>query len=337
MTKKDNKLHDVNFDSILNEAKQTSILNKGKRQARWRTIVITLLILLMITPVAFLSTLMYYSFGNKANDYRDVVISTFALTEPNVLIDPDKVDNVIHPFFSIDYKMDLLKTVGAERKWIGEYDTTFTINNLTKQDKRMITEKKPEIPLLENRMLFHPDAFMPYSREGWDQLEKLPEGTVSEVYFSLTDTYKPEEVKDLFNDFDIMLLWYAVDTGLDGQMKDPSGDNEGVYLPPIGYPAGMQSSPNDPFSKDESNEKQFLQELKFIQQHEELATDVARAKTLALEERIDYLDKNGIAVYGIVATGPSKELLKLRELEEIRGCRIGSIDFWNWNKESGSQ
>lgn len=44
-----------------------------------------------------------------------------------------------------------------------------------------------------------------------------------------------------------------------------------------------------------------------------------------------YLQKvNGFMVYGAVVTGPTKELLRLQELEEIQGVQLGEITFWNW-------
>lgn len=49
-----------------------------------------------------------------------------------------------------------------------------------------------------------------------------------------------------------------------------------------------------------------------------------------LQERYDYLKKNGFTVYGAVVTGPVKELLKLKDVKEIRGAQLGEMDYWNW-------
>ena len=51
-----------------------------------------------------------------------------------------------------------------------------------------------------------------------------------------------------------------------------------------------------------------------------------------LKERYQFLKDEGFIVYGAVVTGPVKELLKLKDVEEIHGERLGEIDFWNWDE-----
>lgn len=52
--------------------------------------------------------------------------------------------------------------------------------------------------------------------------------------------------------------------------------------------------------------------------------------TRHFKEHLLYLEENGFQVYGAVATGPIKELLKLRELDEIHGVELSEIARWNW-------
>jgi len=52
--------------------------------------------------------------------------------------------------------------------------------------------------------------------------------------------------------------------------------------------------------------------------------------TSYFEERIQFLEENGFMVYGAVITGPTKELLKLKEIDEIDGVQLGEIQFWSW-------
>ncbi|TKI02527.1 anti sigma factor C-terminal domain-containing protein, partial [Bacillus cereus] len=40
--------------------------------------------------------------------------------------------------------------------------------------------------------------------------------------------------------------------------------------------------------------------------------------------------ENGVKVYGIVITGPSKELLKLQNSPHVRYATLGDIEIWNW-------
>nr|WP_279615497.1 anti sigma factor C-terminal domain-containing protein [Paenibacillus typhae] len=49
-----------------------------------------------------------------------------------------------------------------------------------------------------------------------------------------------------------------------------------------------------------------------------------------LEESLSYIEKNGVQLYGVVVTGPVKELLELQEDAWISHIRIGEVRLWNW-------
>ncbi len=53
-------------------------------------------------------------------------------------------------------------------------------------------------------------------------------------------------------------------------------------------------------------------------------------KELNLDKRYEYVKDNGVKVYGIVITGPSKELLKLQNSPHVRYATLGDIEVWNW-------
>ncbi|WP_268895059.1 anti sigma factor C-terminal domain-containing protein [Paenibacillus sp. USDA918EY] len=37
-------------------------------------------------------------------------------------------------------------------------------------------------------------------------------------------------------------------------------------------------------------------------------------------------------MYGAVVTGPTKEILKLKEDPEVSAIRIGEVALWNWRE-----
>ena len=47
------------------------------------------------------------------------------------------------------------------------------------------------------------------------------------------------------------------------------------------------------------------------------------------KQRLAYLKKNGVQVYGVTVTGPVRELEKLKEEPEFWGFRLGRIEVWN--------
>lgn len=56
----------------------------------------------------------------------------------------------------------------------------------------------------------------------------------------------------------------------------------------------MISSLSGPFVSDSPHEEQFIGVLKSLQNHEDLAVKLSRAKTLELSKRISFLEKNGV-------------------------------------------
>ena len=86
-----------------------------------------------------------------------------------------------------------------------------------------------------------------------------------------------------------------------------------------------------PFNSSEDHEKQFMDIVKLLSQHERLATQVAKAKSLALLERLPYLNANGIRVYGLVVTGPTGDLKKLQNDSMVRAMKVGEVRLWNWH------
>ena len=48
-------------------------------------------------------------------------------------------------------------------------------------------------------------------------------------------------------------------------------------------------------------------------------------------ERIEYLKSHGVNIYGMVVTGPTKELLKLKENTWIASIRLGEVRLWDWD------
>ncbi len=76
--------------------------------------------------------------------------------------------------------------------------------------------------------------------------------------------------------------------------------------------------------------------MEYLAENEGLARRVIRGDPdrLRIPERYDYVQENGLRVYGVVVTGPTRELLKLKELETIHSPALGEIRLWNWFQRS---
>ncbi|MEQ2526852.1 anti-sigma factor [Bacillaceae bacterium CLA-AA-H227] len=328
------------YESILNESiqefeemhshsekEQKRIIKKGKNTAIRTNILISLAVLLLIVPVLTLSTYLYYAIGGKANNAIDVAAKTIYVTEPNMSLEEMEIEEDIG-FFSMSITFDVFKRIGREDYKAGDYEIYFAFDSPSFPERRMLLDRPmQEIPTIDTEWLVHPNASDPIGRSGeWDILKNLPDGTVGEVYLSLTELVEPKELEEKLGK-EVQVRWLAVDTGF----EEKQVDKEGVPVGVIGYPAQVDSTTWSPFNgREQSNEEVFMDILDLLEKNEETATKIARSKSLVLSERIAYLKEHGTQVYGAVVTGPVPELRKLENNELIRSIKVGEVKLWNW-------
>jgi hypothetical protein len=171
----------------------------------------------------------------------------------------------------------------------------------------------------------------------WETLDKVHEGTVADLAFSTKQFYTAEEIFLLLDDYDLDISWMPLYMGeLDVFTEGWWGGSNSVAVDAWGlthgreYESDFRSYSTTYPSREniERNQRLMLANMKRIYND-----DQKLAKALLgmhLNERIQFLEENGFMVYGAVVTGPTKELLRLQQLEEIQGVQLGEITFWNW-------
>ncbi|WP_019121944.1 anti sigma factor C-terminal domain-containing protein [Brevibacillus massiliensis] len=92
----------------------------------------------------------------------------------------------------------------------------------------------------------------------------------------------------------------------------------------------------------ERRAKALIAEMEFLQSRKKWAEPMLQRslddRDAKLDERIGYLQKNGVRLYGAVITGPTKELLKLQREPLITDPFVGQTDWWNWDQaEAGGR
>ncbi len=84
----------------------------------------------------------------------------------------------------------------------------------------------------------------------------------------------------------------------------------------------------------------FLGEMAYLVEQKSLARDMGQylvsRSDPQVEERYRYLQEKGVRLYGAVLTGPTKELLKLKDEKSITAAFVGQIDWWNWDRPAAS-
>jgi hypothetical protein len=204
--------------------KGAGIIKKAKWKARLQNALTAVGIIFLGTILCTILSAIYYSSGNpdRIDTYHDIVESTLAVTEPNLRLRTNSIDT--GSFFSIDLQGKLTKQIGRYEYNVGEFTVSFLLNQVG------FPERKKEIDDLISIPFNYPGTPAQTNQSDWAKLDKLPEGTVSEVYLSFDRVYSTDEVLQKFSDKDMQPVWFAVDTGL---------DNWPEYRPPntfMGFP-----------------------------------------------------------------------------------------------------
>jgi hypothetical protein len=316
------------YNEQIGRAKKPGLTGKTQTDSRWKLILSTLTIALMIVPTSYMLTFAYYAFGTKSTTLMDTASKVLYLTEPNTALEEMEFE-MDFSLFSMDLSFDQYKQIGSELYPVRDYDLHFVLNALV--DKEMSSDldrTPPKYPTQTNQWLVHPAQGMPEFNSGkeWMVLEGLPDETVVEAYLSFNDLYKVIDIRKELPGIDV--VWAAIYTGTEDEMLSADGD----VVSPLGYPVQPDQTYWSPFRDSMSHEETFLQLLKELRPYEELAAEVSSHKNLELPERIEFIEQHGFAAYGVVITGPKEEVEALKDSQLIRHMKLGEVKLWNWTK-----
>lgn len=299
-------------------------IKKAINSSKWRLILSTITILLLIVPTFYMLTFVYYAFGTKSTTLMEVASKTLYITEPNTTLEEMEFD-MTFSVFSMKLSFEQYKQIGDDFYPAKKYDLQFILDDLVKKEEDSKLEKiYPKYPTQTNQWLVHPNQRAEfYSSKEWRVLAGLPEETVVEAYISLSELYTVKEVVNKMENIDV--TWAAIYTGTEDKMLS----NDGYVVSPIGYPVQYDVSTWSPFRESNSHEDIFLKMLKEIEPYEEIATKVSSHKNLKLTERIEFIEQNGFKTYGVVITGSKNNIEKLKDSEFIRYMKLGEVKLWN--------
>jgi len=325
---------------FLSNKKEKRAIKVSKWKASFQKALTATIIMILLTFITSIMTSVFYAQGepDRIEIYRDLVESTVAITEPNLNFRASNTN--VGPFFTMKMKAKLIKKVGEEEVRAGDVDIKFLLGLPSNNGVNLFYNN--------GNMFCHPnEQYVSDEFTNWDRLEKLPEGTVAETYISFDKFYETDEVLKKFIDRDVDLLWFAVDTG-----KDKEYIHNAIGFPyyPIWHHddwilgnrtvekgkfftrvvCESRSSPTvDSYGSADLRNENFIKTLKLVNEYESMAKKIT-FKIRNVQEKIDYIDENGVKLYGIVITGPSKEILKLKNEEWVRGINIEEVRLWNW-------
>jgi hypothetical protein len=301
----------------LNPKRVKQLMKKGKRRVGYWSVGTVFGLLLLLSMLNSVFTSLYYQTGEpmRHDIYSDVIRSAVAVTRPNI-----EVSLTSKPTNILGYKFygDTHKQIGSQNEIVGTYSQTLRFNQRIGSVIDTYRVKQNQL----NVFFYLPEAAnTDVSSSEWSRLEKLPEGTVAEMYVSLDQYYKPDQIASLFNGIQMKLLWHAVDTG-----HREMGIDTPVVMEPIGYP----ESPLYHHENNQLTTDGIIDTFELLLKYKSITRSIVSTKKIS--EALAYVEEEGIRIYGVVITGPTKELLKLREAPFVKHIKLGEVRLWNWTE-----
>ncbi|NRR04241.1 anti-sigma factor [Brevibacillus sp. RS1.1] len=239
--------------------------------------------------------------------------------------------------------MELSERVGGEEKNAGRFESTNVLWNVN---------AKPQWTngVREQKLFFRYPAeeetedTMSLTSAAWTTMEKLPEGTVSQLAISFDHFLTYQEYYKLVTRHVTSsgqdTVWLAIDTGVElkqaesGDVLFGSGEVWGFAQREMDYGGVYKKGAGDRVIAN------YLEEMSYLSEQEELARDIGKSllpgRDIQIAERYSHIQKYGVRIYGAVLTGPTKELLKLKAEKSITAAFLGKVDWWNWERPAAS-
>ncbi|MEK4246763.1 anti sigma factor C-terminal domain-containing protein [Psychrobacillus sp. FSL K6-2684] len=335
-----------------NDEKAKAIVQKHKKRFSWKlsfNVIRVLLGIFLVYAVYMISVSIIYeatNVGKRTEFYQKLAVDW---TYPGYISTNSRSGtNEITPFLTQKIDFPLMKIIGKE-----EFAITKVRLNKPLIDAYSTTTVNEYFPYNSDKGFNFSLPYNPVTNEKldetqtpnvWNQLEQIHEGNVAQLAFSINDYYSPEELLELISPYQIDVLWMPIYMG---ELKNfteggwSGSENDISLAKPWGlsgfkkvdadFNINYSTSILNNHSVRES-QSAMLRNMKMM-----LDKDKNLAETLLatdyLQERHDYLQKEGFQAYGAVVTGPVKELLKLKEVEGIHSVQLGEIKPWNWIEE----
>lgn len=323
------------LESISDE-KQRAIVRRGKWRNRFSNTAFTVAILfcsgvLLVFVNSWVGLLVY-------DDLFRVAKSMVNFTQPALSVGSTVTQGSL---VNTSISMELRESIGAEQENVGRFESDNWLG---------FVSAKPQWTngVREKKLFFrYPTAMEDtlYLREpAWTTMEKLPEGTVSQLAISFDSFLTYEQYYDLVSRhvyaYNQETTWFAVDTGVenkyreheDGNLLLGAGDVWGFSERELNYgEAAIRVN-----GEGDRRMAAFMNEMKYLSEQKRLTrkigTSLLASSDTQITERYNYMQQNGVRIYGAVLTGPTKELLKLKAEKSITAAFLGKVDWWNWER-----
>lgn len=171
-------------------------------------------------------------------------------------------------------------------------------------------------------------------------LNKNADTTVATVDLSLNSTISLENAASALKDLDLKVIWLAVECGSEGAQPKNMNTNKNQYvqwgIPGQLYTSYAANSVEFNSTNLSQYKKSIYEELEWLDKNKKyISAEKSLLKFNAFDnsvgDKAKYVIDTGFKVYGLRITGPSSELLKLKDKFDIRIEDIFDLDFYYWH------
>lgn len=323
----------MKYEQFVQEMKNEQIETPNVKRTIWQSkgqlVLTTFILLLLILPILTMVTFLYYGKGAKSAELMEVAVQSTYVTTPNAHTHPMEIDLSFQPL-SMRLEMEEWKVIGREEYPVKTHTFQYVLGHLQKVETQSRLERQMKTKYTNEwrSWLAHPKGRVPFhSDEEWQKVSGLPEGTVIEAYLSLRSVQPVQEVLQQFPE--VSVRWAAIDTGVEETMTSKEGD----WLLPLGYPVQKDTTNWSPFKDEKDHEAVFRRILTFLTPYEQQVAQMTGEKTLALAERLVYVQKQEeLQTYGVVVTGSKQSIEALQQHPLIKEMKVGEVKLWNWHE-----
>lgn len=316
----------------------------------WRTplrlfakILSAALMVFLIYGMYYSAVYIYHEQSGLNDKFLRSVITTVELHESGLMVNKRGFSSVeVTPFLTQKKTLKVYKDVGEWQVIVGELHAK---KRLWGELTYSIEERGPYLNGEERDSFYLHSALLEggkitdSSRPNgvMNQLEKLEDGNVAELFFSLRTLKSPEEVLELLSDYDVKATSMAVFAGelKDFKLGTYSSSGADYMIPHLTLRPKVQFSDTHALSSWHTffslDDGMTDHEQQLITDAEWMTNNIKYDGVDEDKQRLAYLKKNGVRVYGATVTGPVRELEKLKEEQEFWEFRLGRIEVWNWS------
>lgn len=335
---------------IISETEHCSpdLLEHKKRQLKWgrrirrgTDIIAAVILLFILFSIYMWGANLYFEKSGENAQFTRAVATLAEMQGSGMKVDKNFRMVSLSPSLKQTVTTKVYRQVGkwsvitgelhAEKSLFGE------IRYSIKEDKKYLNENmSPYIGFPLSMIYGGSDTIRIGEEPGMERLGHIEDGFVAEMWFSFAKGMTPKQAMDVLSEYDLWVTGMAVYSGerKDVKVSIYSYTNDTAYLPHLTlrplvtfHENGMAGGESLSLTKQDIAlaEEQLMKDLEWLTSH------VNYYSVNEDEQRLSYLKRNGIQVYGATVTGPVRELEKLKQVPEFRRFGLGRVEVWNWD------